>query len=87
MNKTRAKVTPLAGAVGGPKPLSEEEKKQAIMRQLAAKQEVLFQGILFNAVNSGVFGKDLNAAVDASFDAAQHAMEKLYTTPAEQPEE
>lgn len=74
-----------------PKPLTDEERRQALQRMLTQKHETLFQGILFNTIQAGTFGQDLNAAVDASVKAADHAMDALFGSPekaeAEQPQE
>ena len=73
-----SKHTIKAGVPNAVKPLTEDEKKATLARMLAQKHETLFQGILFNAVQAGTFGKDLTAAVDAAEAAADHAMEIVF---------
>ena len=68
----------IKAGVPNAKPLTEDEKKAALARMLAQKHETLFQGILFNTLQAGTFGKDLSAAVDAAETAADHAMEIVF---------
>ena len=69
-----------------PAPLTKEEQAQQIARFFAQKREALFQGILFNAIRIWPSEKylDLKVAVDASLEAADYALEKLYPMPKEE---
>ena len=71
----------------GAKPMTEEERQQAVERMLAQKLSAFFEGILYNTIQAGTFGKDLNAAVDAALEAAHHAIEGFYAIKKEDKEE
>lgn len=58
---------------------------QAILRQIAVKQEQIFLGLLYNAVNAGrEITPDL---MDICFAGAEHAIKRLYPLPEEKPAE
>ena len=61
-----------------PKPLTEEEKQQQIVRFFAQKRESYFQLILGNLIRHGHSTK---AAVDLAIEAADYAIEKLFPVP------
>ena len=61
-----------------PKPLTDEEKQQQIVRFFAQKRESYFQLILGNLIRAGRTTKD---AVDIAIEAADYAIEKLFPVP------
>lgn len=61
-----------------PKPLTDEEKKQQIVRFFAQKRESYFQLILANSIQAGTHPKQ---AVDLALEATDYAIEKLFPVP------
>lgn len=81
-NKTKEIQRLMPQKAPAPKTLTNEEKAAQIARFFTQKREVLFQGILFNAVQADP-DVDLRALVDRSIDAADYALKKLYPIPQE----
>lgn len=76
-----------------PKPLTKEEQAQQIARFFTQKREQYFQLILGNAIQNATNLKaadgvvDLRALIDASLQAADYALEKLFPLPEEKKED
>ena len=60
-----------------PKPLTEEEKKQQVLRFLAQKRESYIQLILANILRQQGMGP--KEAVDLAIEGADYMMSKMYT--------
>lgn len=59
-----------------PKPLTEEEKKQQVLRFLAQKRESYIQLILANLIRAG--NTSVSFAVDLAIEGADYLMSKMY---------
>lgn len=77
-------IKPIAG--GKPAPLTEEQKKEQILRFLSQKRESYATGVLFNAVNSGLVDKSPDDLAKWAVEVAD-AMMKILFPIAELPKE
>lgn len=75
------------------RPLTKEEQAQQIARFFTQKREQYFQLILGNAIQNATNLKnadgvaDFRALIDASLQAADYALEKLFPLPEEKKED
>lgn len=62
------------------KPTATGSQEQQVLRMIAAKREILFNGLLFSIVSNPALTKsaiDLNNAVDLAFGLSAIALNKL----------
>lgn len=85
MTKAKVKVPALQPVAGKPAPLTEEEKKNQILRFLSQKRESYATGVLFNAVNSGLVDKSPEDLAKWAVEVADAMMKELFPVTAEEP--
>lgn len=84
MTKAKVKVPAIQPVAGKPAPLTEEEKKNQILRFLSQKRESYASGAFFNAINSGLYtDKGPQELAKWCVEAADALMKELY--PVEEP--